>query len=74
VRVPTLVVHGRDDILVLPKAAETTARLIPHARLSLYEGCGHSVFHEAREAFNAELAGFLSAAFAADRNVVSVAS
>jgi pimeloyl-ACP methyl ester carboxylesterase len=74
VRVPTLVVHGRDDILVLPEAAETTARLIPHARLSLYEGCGHSVFHEAREAFNAELAGFLSAAFAADRNVVSVAS
>ena len=74
VRVPTLIVHGRDDVLVLPKAAETTARLIPHAQLSLYDGCGHSVFHEAREAFNAELAQFLSATFAADRNAVSIAS
>jgi non-heme chloroperoxidase len=66
VRVPTLVVHGRDDVLVLPAAAETTARLVPHARLSLYDGCGHSVFHEAASAFNAELAQFLSATFAAD--------
>jgi non-heme chloroperoxidase len=74
VRVPTLIVHGREDVLVLPKAAETTARLIPHARLSFYDGCGHSVFHEARGAFNAELAQFLSATFAVDRRAMSVAS
>ena len=74
IQVPTLVVHGRDDVLVLPKAAETTAGLIPHARLSLYDGCGHSVFHEASDAFNSELVGFLRAVFAADRRAAGVAS
>jgi pimeloyl-ACP methyl ester carboxylesterase len=59
VTVPTFIVHGRDDILVLPGAAEITARLIPHATLSLYDGCGHSVFFEATERFNAELESFV---------------
>ncbi|WP_412065782.1 alpha/beta fold hydrolase [Rhizobium sp. SYY.PMSO] len=61
VTVPTLIVHGRDDILVLPDAADITARLIPHATLSLYDGCGHSVFFEAAERFNAELRDFVKA-------------
>jgi pimeloyl-ACP methyl ester carboxylesterase len=61
VTVPTLIVHGRDDILVLPGAADITARLIPHAALSLYDGCGHSVFFEAAERFNAELTSFVDA-------------
>ncbi len=61
VRVPALVQHGRDDILVLPGAAEITARLIPHARTSWYEGCGHSVFFEAPEQFNSELTAFVDA-------------
>jgi pimeloyl-ACP methyl ester carboxylesterase len=59
VEVPTLVVHGRNDVLVLAKAAEMTASLIPHAQLSLYEGCGHSVFFEAAERFNGELLSFV---------------
>jgi hypothetical protein len=36
-----------------------TASLIPHAKLSLYEGCGHSVFFEAAERFNGELLSFV---------------
>jgi pimeloyl-ACP methyl ester carboxylesterase len=60
ITVPTFIVHGRDDILVLPGAAEITARLVPHATLSLYDGCGHSVFFEAPERFNAELAAFVN--------------
>ncbi|MCB1490576.1 MAG: alpha/beta hydrolase [Rhodobiaceae bacterium] len=66
VRVPTLIAHGRKDVLVLPEAAETTAKLIPHATAVFYDQCGHSVFHEAASAFNAELARFLASAFAAD--------
>lgn len=61
VTVPTLIVHGRDDTLVLPGAADITARLIPHATLSLYDGCGHSVFFEAAERFNDELVRFVDA-------------
>lgn len=60
ITVPTLIVHGRDDILVLPGAAEITARLVPHATVSVYDGCGHSVFFEAAERFNAELADFVN--------------
>ena len=74
VSVPTLIVHGRNDVLVLPKAAETTRELIPHARLSLYDGCGHSVFQEASQRFNAELTKFLSETFAARGHVMKVAS
>jgi pimeloyl-ACP methyl ester carboxylesterase len=63
VTVPTLIVHGSDDILVLPGAAEITARLIPHARLSLYDGCGHSVFFESADRFNGELVAFVEASW-----------
>ena len=65
VRVPTLVMHGRADCLVLPRAAEITGGLIPHAELSLYEGCGHSLFFEADERFNEELAAHVAASWAA---------
>jgi pimeloyl-ACP methyl ester carboxylesterase len=60
VTVPALVVHGRDDILVLPKAGEITASLIPQARTSWYEGCGHSVFFEEPARFNRELLEFVT--------------
>jgi pimeloyl-ACP methyl ester carboxylesterase len=60
VDVPTLIVHGKNDILVLPGAAENSASLIQHARVSLYDGCGHSVFFEAAPEFNAELALFVT--------------
>lgn len=59
VRVPALIVHGAEDVLVQPAAARTTARLIPHATLSLYHGCGHSVFWEAAGQFNPAFAGFI---------------
>ena len=68
VRVPTLIVHGLADRLVLPRAAEVTAGLIPHAQLSLYEGCGHSVFFEAAARFNHELAGLVAASWSAPRD------
>ncbi len=59
IRVPTFVAHGTGDVLVLPAAGEMTARLVPHARLSLYEGCGHSVFFERPQRFNEELLAFV---------------
>jgi pimeloyl-ACP methyl ester carboxylesterase len=65
VRVPTLVVHGAEDILVLSKAGEMTAAFIPHAKRSVFAGCGHSVFFEDAERFNRELAAFATAAVAA---------
>lgn len=62
VRVPTFIVHGLADVLILPGASRITTRLIPHAEVGWYEGCGHSVFFEAPERFNGELAAFVDRA------------
>jgi non-heme chloroperoxidase len=62
VRVPTLVTHGRKDIVVLPAAAERTTAAIRGARLSWFEDCGHSPFCEDAPRFNDELASFAAEA------------
>lgn len=61
VAVPTLIAHGRDDALILPRAAEMTAAAIKGARISWYDDCGHSPFFEYPERFNRELDEFATA-------------
>src|SRR5690606_27599714 len=43
VRVPTLVIHGKDDPLVPAAGGEDTAALIPGATLKLIDGMGHDI-------------------------------
>ena len=59
VRVPVLVTHGRADTVVLPAAAEAVVEAVPHAKLSWFDGCGHSPFAEDAERFNDELFAFV---------------
>ncbi len=66
VRVPVLITQGLADAIVLPRAAEMVAEAVPQARISWYEGCGHSPFYEDAARFNAELAEFASAVFAVE--------
>jgi pimeloyl-ACP methyl ester carboxylesterase len=47
VAVPTLVLHGTEDVLVPLANAETLTKLIPGARRYWFDGCGHLFFHEA---------------------------
>jgi pimeloyl-ACP methyl ester carboxylesterase len=54
--VPVLVTHGAMDRIIRPAAGEYTASAVPGARLSLYEGVGHSPFFEDAPRFNRELA------------------
>ncbi|MFT3851272.1 MAG: alpha/beta hydrolase [Ilumatobacteraceae bacterium] len=42
-RVPTLVIHGRADTLILPIGGERTAELIPGANLLLVHDMGHDL-------------------------------
>jgi pimeloyl-ACP methyl ester carboxylesterase len=42
-RVPTLVVHGRADTLILPLGGERTAELVPAANLLLCNDMGHDL-------------------------------
>ena len=43
VRIPTLVVHGLDDPLVLPSAGRATANAIPGAKFLPIQGLGHDL-------------------------------
>lgn len=56
---PTLVTHGAEDKTTNLIAAEYTARMIPGAKLSVYEGIGHSPFFEDAPRFNGELTAFV---------------
>jgi len=43
IEVPTLVIHGADDPLLLPACGEDTARHIPGAEFQLVPGMGHNI-------------------------------
>ena len=57
--VPVLVTQGSEDKLVLKGLGEFTAAVVPGARLSMYQGIGHSPFAEDAPRFNRELAEFV---------------
>ena len=59
---PVLVTHGALDRNSNLIAAEYTAKMIPGAKLSVYQGVGHSPFFEDAPRFNAELAAFVRSA------------
>ncbi len=42
--IPTLILHGKQDILVPPGNGENIAKLIPGAKLQLFEKSGHALF------------------------------
>ena len=42
-RIPTLVIHGRHDTLIMPKGGERTAEIIPGANLLLLHDMGHDL-------------------------------
>ena len=58
---PVLVTHGRDDQVLLASMGEFARSEIKHAKLSLYDGVGHSTFWEDAPRFNRELAELVRA-------------
>ena len=65
-KLPVLVTHGSADRNSNLIAAEYTAKMIPGAKLSVYQGIGHSPFFEDAPRFNTELAAFVRAAAKTD--------
>lgn len=65
--IPVLVTQGSEDALVLRGLGEWTAARIPGARLSIYDGIGHTPFVEDAARFNRELADFVTSAQAGRR-------
>jgi non-heme chloroperoxidase len=58
-KIPVLVTHGEKDRNSKIGNAQYTAKTIPGAKLSVYEGIGHAPFYEDAARFNAELAAFV---------------
>ena len=58
--IPVLCVHGTEDAIVTLASSRHNAAVIPNARLSLYEGFGHTPFVENTERFNRELRELVS--------------
>jgi 2-hydroxymuconate-semialdehyde hydrolase len=50
-RIPTLLVHGRDDKVIPVSSSEQVAEQIPGARLEVFPECGHWVQIERTEEF-----------------------
>jgi non-heme chloroperoxidase len=59
---PVLVTHGAEDKNAKLDTAKYTASVIPGAKLSVYDGIGHSPFYEDATRFNGELAAFVRTA------------
>ncbi len=59
---PVLVSHGAEDKNAKLATAQYTASVIPGAKLSVYDGIGHSPFYEDAPRFNSELAALVRTA------------
>lgn len=63
ITVPTLIICGEEDALTPVKESEALHASIPDSQLAIIPGAGHASCVEHPAAFNALLAGFLSARF-----------
>lgn len=62
ISVPTLIVHGGDDQIVpIEISGKPTAKLVPHAKLVVYEGGSHGLLHVDKDRLNADLLAFVRA-------------
>lgn len=64
IEMPTLVLHGRDDLLLPVANGELLARDIPGARLRIWDDAGHALNAECADEVNAELVSHLQASSA----------
>jgi non-heme chloroperoxidase len=59
INVPSLIIQGKQDRIVLSAASDNIARHIPHASRVDYDHCGHFPFVEAAKQFNRDVADFV---------------
>jgi pimeloyl-ACP methyl ester carboxylesterase len=59
IKIPTLVMHGKKDILIPCQNGENIAKLIPESKLVLFENSAHALFSEESDIVTTELTNFL---------------
>jgi len=65
-KVPILMIVGEQDVLIPPVVVEMYRERIPHAKILLVPGAGHSVYFEKPEIFNDAVGQFISQIEAGD--------
>ncbi len=60
IRCPTLILQGLDDRLTPPGGSVIMSRSIPHARLEMFEECGHSIPTERFDEMMAVIESFVA--------------
>ena len=64
ITVPTLIIQGTDDRIVLSASSDNIARHVPHVSRVNYDHCGHVPFVEAEEQFNQDVLTFMQRVYA----------
>jgi len=59
IKTPTLLMHGKKDILLPPENAKIIADRIPGAKLALFDNSAHALFSQEPEKVNKTLLDFL---------------
>jgi pimeloyl-ACP methyl ester carboxylesterase len=60
ITVPTLVLHGENDIFIPPASSKVLAKTIPHAELAFFKGpIGHMLQFECTNAYHAAIEKYL---------------
>lgn len=59
IKIPTLLIWGKNDTITPPFVAEEFKKLIPNSELHFIDKCGHAPMMEVPEEFNKILHGFL---------------
>ena len=60
ITLPTLIIQGKNDRIILPAFADFITQHIPHASRVDYENCGHIPFVEVVDRFNADVVEFMN--------------
>ncbi len=62
IKVPTLIMWGRQDRILPISHLDSARRLLPHAQVQIFEDCGHIPQMEKPEAFNRAVLDFIAGA------------
>lgn len=61
VKVPTLIIHGKDDKTVpIDASGDETAKHIPHAEYIIYDDAPHGLFYTHKKKFNEDIISFVN--------------
>lgn len=59
IKVPTLILAGKEDWICRPEEAQLMAKKIPHAQLKIFNHCGHAIAVDAHRAYIEKINKFL---------------